>query len=166
MCVCVCVIAKALQQGFGAFAGRKPMWEPDPVLCFAVDYTVNTEKEEVILVSSSFSHTICIQPYSGCFLCHWLCSLTGNHFTVHLQLYVVSVKMFCLFLWRKVQFCGKKVWKLLHAAWVLWENDLFKEQFCFESVYWSSTIFTFNGETRKYQGFVPGLGKKHKIIKY
>ncbi len=67
MCVCVCVsLLKHYSTALG-LAGRKPMWEPDPVLYCAVDCTVNTEKGEVTLVSSSFSLTICLQPYSGCF---------------------------------------------------------------------------------------------------
>lgn len=64
------------------------MWEPDPVLCCAVDYTVNTEKEEVILVSSSFSYTICIQPYSGCFF--MLPAVLFNRKSFHSSLTVLT----------------------------------------------------------------------------
>lgn len=56
------------------------MWEPGPVLCSAADCTVNTEKVEVTLVSSSFA-------YSHIRVVFMLLAvvLTGNYFTVHLQ---------------------------------------------------------------------------------
>ncbi len=87
VCVCVCVCVSLLKHYSTALGlgGRKPMWEPDPVLYCAVDCTVNTEKEGSYIGLFLFlSHNL-LTAIFGLFLCCWLCCSTGNHFTVHLQ---------------------------------------------------------------------------------
>jgi len=97
-------LLKLYSKALELLAGRKPMWEPDPVWCCAVDCTVNTEKEEVILVSSSFFHLLA--AIFGLFYATGCAVVNRKSFHSSFIVLTCQCRVRCS---GGSQFCGKKV---------------------------------------------------------
>lgn len=147
--MCVCVIAKALQQGFGAFSRKETHvgTRPSFVLCCRL-YCEYWERGSNIGLFLFLSY-ICLQPYSGCF---YVTGCAVNRKSFHSSLIVLTcqcedVLFFCfcggrcILVERKFEycdifygFCEKMTCKVSQRAILFWirtsENG----------VNWSSTF--------------------------